>query len=210
MRSRFTFPLFLGILAISLGQFLCVFFLGVSCQLEERDSGLSKSQLLLQCRPELFDVLEGLCVTGSALVILPCLEASRTQDILYFSLTLQERQIPSLFSLDEGKISHNVSMMENTQSLISSDTLRSLPLCDGFSSSNSNRRSEDLQLLSHKASHYPSRERVCCKVHEGILLCGNYSPTNRISYRRSVSYVCQTLARATRAILVGCHSKKGH
>ena len=47
MRESVTFPLFLGILAISLGQFLCVFFLGVSCQLEERDSGLSKSQLLL-------------------------------------------------------------------------------------------------------------------------------------------------------------------
>ena len=91
-------------------------------------------------------MLEGLCVTGSALVILPCLEASRTQDILdFFFLALQERQIPSLFSLDdEGEISHDVSMMEISQSPTFSDTLRSLPLCDGFSSSNSSRLSKDL------------------------------------------------------------------
>jgi hypothetical protein len=82
---------------------------------------------------------------GAALVILPCLEASRTQDILDFFLALQERQIPSLFSLDdEGEISHDVSMMEISQSPTFSDTLRSLPLCDGFSSSNSSRLSKDL------------------------------------------------------------------
>jgi hypothetical protein len=118
--------------------------------------------------------------------------------------------LPLFCRHDVGKINRNASMMEVQRSFIALETLRSLPFSNDFPRSSPSRHTKDPSILEHKASRSSDCERVLYKVHKGILLCGYYTSSNRVSNPRFGAHVLSTLANALRAILVECRSKKGY